>query len=232
MTTLTPQADTLGKRIVLFDLDGTLVDSRRGIVTTLHETITSFGVTVEENHDYSWCIGASLWKIFAQYLETDDRPTLDEAVRRYREIYGSGPMFDFDVYDGVVNMLSDVKSHVDRVVIATAKTHSYARTIVASAPFAPYIDVVYGSELDGTRAEKADLILHVLTTEGFDPSAAIMVGDRYHDVEGAARHGVNSIGVTYGYGREEELHRATTIVHTASAISTTVRNLHARSSRL
>lgn len=211
--------------ITLFDLDGTLIDSMPGIVHSLRLTLQECGVTMADDFDFKPHIGASLWQIFEVFMETKDRVQLDKAVALYRHIYRDGPMFEFEIYDGVIESLEKLASEGSKVVIATAKAHEYAREVVNSTAFAKYISHVYGSELDGTNVEKSDLIKHVLREEKLLASQAIMVGDRHHDINGALANGVASIGVTYGYGSEEELSGATALIDSASKIFDTILDL-------
>lgn len=205
--------------LVLFDLDGTLVDSRRGIVHSLRLALEDAQVTIPDDHDFTWCLGMSLWKIFEHYLQTNDRVKLEHSVATYRHIYRDGPMFEFDVYDGVTDMLATVKANGSRVAVATAKAHEYAREVIASSALLAGIDHVYGSELDGTNVEKRDLLRHILTHEGIDAQHAVMIGDRNHDIDGALANGVANIGVLYGYGTAEELAHANALVDHASKIA-------------
>lgn len=211
--------------LVLFDLDGTLVDSRPGIVHSLRLALSEMGVVVEEDHDFTWCIGASLWKIFEHYLGALDRTRIEAAVARYRHIYRDGPMFEYDVYDGVIETLQTLKASNIRIAIATAKVHEYAREIIAVSRFAPYIDHVYGSELDGRNVEKRDLIHMILHEERLQPDSVVMVGDRHHDIDGALANGVSSVAVLYGYGSQEELAHADVIVPHASFLAPAIASL-------
>ncbi len=193
---------------VLFDLDGTLVDSYRGIVSSLRMTSAEFGVTIPDDDPLRWCIGPSLWQSFARLLNSDDRTLLDAAVLRYRAIYRDGPMFDYDVYDGVVETLGRLAERKITCYVATSKAQIYAREIVASTPMAGHIREVYGCELDGTRVDKKELIAWVMEQEGLSASTIVMIGDRHHDIDGAHHNGVASIAVSYGYGSREELAHA------------------------
>lgn len=210
---------------ILFDLDGTLIDSRPGIIHSLRETLASYGVIPDSDHDYTWCIGASLWSIFEHYLQTSDRPILDGAVATYRRIYRDGPMFAYDVYPGVVEALETLSRRGIRCVLATAKAHEYAREVVTSAPFASSIAHVYGSELDGTNVQKADLIRHILRQEMMVPDHCVMIGDRHHDIDGARANGVASVGVRYGYGRDGELAHASKLVDVAHELPNAIDSL-------
>lgn len=215
-------------QLIMFDLDGTLVDSRTGIEHTLRLTLEACHKPLASDHDLSWCIGSSLWKIFEHYLETTNREVLDHAVATYRHIYRDGPMFEYTVYPGVVDALAELHRLGARIVVATAKAHEYAREVISTSPFASSIHHVYGSELDGTNVEKQDLIRHVLRTEGRASHEAIMVGDRHHDIQGAVANGVPCIAVAYGYGSVDEFTYAdATITHAHNLVSTITR-LHAQ----
>lgn len=201
--------------LVMFDLDGTLVDSKRGILHSLTMTLEGFGVQPPPGDDMVWCIGSSLWNIFEHYLGTSDHHVLDAAVARYRHIYRDGPMFEYDIYDGIPGLLESLSNSGVRCVLATAKAHEYAREVIETSPLAPWIAHVYGSELDGRNVEKPDLIRSILAAEGSIVHRAVMVGDRHHDIRGAHANGVPAIGVTYGYGQADELHDADRLAHSA-----------------
>lgn len=212
-------------RIVLFDLDGTLLDSRRGIEHSLRLTLFAHEVVVPETEDLSWCIGSSLWQIFETLLQTTDRHRLEGAVAMFRHIYRDGPMFEYTVYPGVMESLIALHEQGIRLVLATAKAHEQAREVVASTPFRHLLDHVYGSELNGVNVEKQDLIKHALYTEGVVAEDAVMVGDRHHDINGAVANGVHSIAVTYGYGKPEEHTHASAVIHHAQDLPNTIQQL-------
>ena len=215
-------------QLIMFDLDGTLVDSRKGIEHTLRLTLEACQKPLADDHDLSWCIGSSLWKIFEHYLGTTSREALDHAVATYRHIYRDGPMFEYTVYPGVVDALAQLHQMGARVVIATAKAHEYAREVIATSEFAACIHHVYGSELDGTNVEKQDLIRHVLRMEGRASHEAVMVGDRHHDIQGAVANGVPCIAVSYGYGEQSEFAFADATISHAHDLVPTIQRLHAQ----
>lgn len=212
-------------QLVMFDLDGTLIDSRRGIEHSLRLTLKEFNVEMEEGHDFTWCIGSSLWTIFEHYLKTADVHTIDSAVAKYRHIYRDGPMFEYKVYQGVPEALVDLSALGSKIVVATAKTHEFAREVVSTTPFASVVAHVYGSEFDGTNVAKRDLIHHILKEENVEPDCVLMVGDRLHDVDGALANGVGTIGAAYGYGTRDELHRAVAIIDAAADLVECVQHL-------
>lgn len=211
--------------LILFDLDGTLLDSRRGIEHSLRLTLFAHDVVVDEREDLSWCIGSSLWKIFESYLQTTDRHRIEGAVAMFRHIYRDGPMFEYSVYPGVMDVMTALHQQGVRMVLATAKAHEQAREVVASTPFAHLLHHVYGSELNGHNTEKADLIKHALLSEGTGAEHAIMVGDRHHDINGAVANGVASIAAAYGYGKPEEHIHASAIIAQAADLPLAIENL-------
>lgn len=214
-------------KLVMFDMDGTLLESKTGIIHTLRLTLEECGKPLAESENLDWCIGASLWTIFEKYLDTTDIHDVEHAIDVYRHIYRDGPMFEYDVYDGVTEALKELKEAGGRVVVATAKAHEYAREILLTSPFAGYVDHVYGSELDGTHVEKTDLLGHVLVREGIAASDAVMIGDRHHDIDGAKANNIRSIGVEYGYGTSEELASADMRVASATELVSTIKTMFA-----
>lgn len=190
---------------ILFDLDGTLIDSQAGITRTIRAAAREHGLAIEDTHDLTSQIGSSLWSIYSHLFNTEDRAFLDQVVATYRRIYREGAMHEYEIYDGAVEALEQLVVRGYDVVLATAKAETYAKMIIEQSPFADAIMEVYGSEEDGRRVEKTDLIKHVLESEGITAEQAVMVGDRRHDFEGARANGVMSIGVSYGYGKLEVL---------------------------
>lgn len=211
--------------LVLFDLDGTLVDSRPGIVHSLRETLALHSVALEADHDFTWCIGSSLWKIFEHYLGTADQHVLSGAVAQYRHIYRDGPMFEYDIYEGVVDTLAAIKADGARICIATAKAHEYAREIIEVSKLEPYVDHVYGSELDGRNVDKRDLLRYVLAQERLAAELSVMIGDRHHDIDGALANGVHAVGVRYGYGSADEIQHANVCVDTAAELPNAIASI-------
>ncbi len=215
----------MNPKLVLFDLDGTLIDSRHGIEHSLRLTLSAFDVTLDSREDLRWCIGAPLYSIFGHFLQTSNRSRIDGAVSLYRHIYRDGPMFEFTVYDGVMQSLTYLHHQGVRLAVATAKVHEYAREVINTAPFAGLMSHVYGSELDGTNVEKRDLIRHILHTEAVAPDEVLMVGDRHHDIDGACANGVAAIAAAYGYGDAHEFTRASAIIDHAGALVHAIGNL-------
>ncbi len=154
--------------------------------------------------DLEWVIGPALLDSFAQ-LGADDPQV---AVDFYRERYTKDGLFENRVYDGIPELLSGLQLEGYSMCIATAKPHAYARKITAHFGLAQYMVHEFGPELDGTRNNKGELLAYALNLTGFDATHSIMIGDRHHDIDAARAVGMRSIGVTWGYGSEDELGQA------------------------
>jgi phosphoglycolate phosphatase len=191
---------------ILLDLDGTLVDPKAGIVGCIQYALERLGHPVPAANDLEWMIGPPFRVSFPQLLGSAER--VEDAIAHYRERYLSGAMFDAVVYDGVPAALAALRAAGHRLIVATSKPHHYARPIVEHFGLATHVFAVHGPELDGTNDHKADLIAHILRTEGVAPDTALMIGDRHFDVTAAARNGLRAIGVTWGYGSPAELTEA------------------------
>jgi phosphoglycolate phosphatase len=197
-----------GKWKVLFwDLDGTITDPRRGIIDSYIAYLREAEVPVPAEKDLFWVIGPPLRECLAKLLNTTDSARIEDAVTRYRHWYvNEGLMYRDTPYPGIESLLSELKNSGYRMFIATAKAHSYARMILRHWNLERYFEAVHGSELDGTRSNKADL-LRWMTTEldlG-EPGEIVMIGDRSHDIIAAKKNGIASIGIGYGYGSQDEL---------------------------
>ncbi len=150
-------------------------------------------------------IGPSLRGTFATLLETSDRDLIERVLALYRDEYGDAGLFENHVYDGVAQMLDDVRLITPALFIATLKPKAYADRIVHHLGLDCYFAGVYGPELEGGFDDKIDLLAHLLATEGIAAERAVMIGDRAGDIVAARVNRVRSIGVLWGYGSESEL---------------------------
>jgi phosphoglycolate phosphatase len=191
---------------VLFDLDGTLTDPAQGIVACIEHAMATLNAPIPPQTDLTQFIGPPLRDSFCELLATtheDQRIGL--AVAAYRERFGSVGIFENAVYDGVPRALKELSSRHIRLYVATSKPLTYAERILEHFGLARHFQHVFGSEMDGTRSNKGDLIAHALSVAGLRPEHTVMVGDRRHDVVGALRNGVFPAGVLWGYGSRQEL---------------------------
>jgi phosphoglycolate phosphatase len=128
-----------------------------------------------------------------------------EAMGFYRERFAVTGLYENHVFDGVTPLLEELVGQGRQLFIATSKPQVYAREIARHFDFARHFNVIYGSELDGTRTHKVELIRHLLTEQGLDPAQTLMIGDRKHDLIGARENGLDAAAVGYGFGSFEEL---------------------------
>jgi len=188
---------------LFFDLDGTLTDPKPGITGSIRYALEKLGRAVPSQDELVWCIGPPLRASFVVLLGGEEQA--DRAVELYRERFGDVGLFENSVYPDIENVLATLGQAHPRMFVATSKPHVFAKRIVAHFGLARHFEHVFGSELDGTRVHKDDLLAHALRQTGVDPSSALMIGDRSHDVLGAKANGMAALGVTYGYGSPEEL---------------------------
>lgn len=191
------------ERTIFFDLDGTLTDPKPGITGSIQYALAKLGRPVPTQDELTWCIGPPLRASFVALLGGEE--FADRAVAFYRERFGDVGLFENSVYPDIASVLADLRKAPGRIFVATSKPHVFATRIVAHFGLSGCFDRVFGSELDGTRVDKTDLLAYALEQTGADPAGAVMIGDRSHDVIGAKRNGIRAVGVTYGYGTAEEL---------------------------
>jgi len=189
----------------LFDLDGTLTDPYQGITRCISHALLALGRPAPPQMDLRWCIGPPLKNSFARLLASDDDTLAEEAVAIYRERFGSVGLFENEVYGGIPEALTALQEVGHILYVATSKPTVYAKQIVEHFDLQRYFRAIHGSELDGTRSDKTNLISHILQSEGIASSETLMIGDRKHDMIGAKANGVCGIGVLWGYGTQDEL---------------------------
>jgi phosphoglycolate phosphatase len=192
-------------RTIFFDLDGTLTDPMVGITGSIQFALERLGVDVPEANDLLWCIGPPLLENFQTLVGHDRAPA---AVTHYRERFSSVGLYENTPYSGIHDALSAIQSAGVRLCVASSKPQIYVRQILEHFDLIDYFSDVFGSELNGTRTNKSELLRYALTETRIDADDATMVGDRKHDIIGALDNGVSAIGVLYGYGSSEELTQA------------------------
>ncbi|MFJ7942021.1 HAD family hydrolase [Peribacillus sp. NPDC096622] len=192
-------------KVILFDLDGTLSDPKVGITKSVQYALQKMNI-VEPDIDKLECfIGPPLQVSFAEYYDLDEKNT-QKAIELYRERFKEKGMFENELYSNIALLLKSLKEQQFTLVVATSKPTVFAEQILKYFNIDQYFELIVGSNLDGTRASKTEIILYILNKyKEFTLSDFIMIGDRKHDIIGAYNTGINSIGVTYGYGSFEEL---------------------------
>ena len=188
---------------IFFDLDGTLTDPKPGITRSIQYALDKLGQqTIPTEDELTWCIGPPLRGSFVKLL---GEASADLAVSLYRERFSDIGLYENGVYAGVGDVLAALRKSGHRLFVATSKAHVFADRIIDHFSLREHFELVFGAELDGTRADKSDLLAYALKTTSVDPSRAVMIGDRSHDMIGARNNGIKGIGVLYGYGSEQEL---------------------------
>jgi phosphoglycolate phosphatase len=198
---------------VIFDLDGTLTDSRPGIVAATRYALgrlneaTGRQTPVPDESALAFMVGPPLRGTFAGLVGPD---LVEMLLAFYRERYAAAAILDNMVYDGVPQALDELRRAGRRLFVATSKNQEDARRIVEHFGLAGFFAGVYGSQADGGRAVKDELLAWLTAREGIVPAAgdAVMIGDRKFDAIGAAAIGVPAIGVLWGYGSRDELSAA------------------------
>lgn len=178
-----------GIPVVLWDLDGTLTNSALGITRGLQHVLRTLGHPVPEASELLRFIGPPMNVTLAGLIGSDAPDRLDPAIALYRARYNEVGKFENEVIPGVEAALTQTKASGARMFVATSKLETYSVDIVAHFGLAGFFDRVYGSQLDGSRAEKAELIAYILETEKLDPGQTVMIGDRMHDIVGARKNG-------------------------------------------
>jgi phosphoglycolate phosphatase len=206
---------------LLLDLDGTLTDPKIGILVSVQHALRELGEVVPLIDELHWCIGPPLKEAFTTMFGADRQECIAAGVRHFRERFGEVGLFENEVYPGIREALADLLEQGHQLHIATSKPEVFARRILEHFHLAEPFASINGSELDGTRSDKGELIAHILETQNISAADAVMIGDRKHDILGARRNGVRGIGVLWGYGSREELEGAG-----ASACLEAPRELH------
>jgi phosphoglycolate phosphatase len=188
---------------IYFDLDGTLTDPKPGITRSIQYALQRLDRAVPSEDELTWCIGPPLRASLKQLVGSED--LADQALALYRERFADIGLFENEVYPGIEDILAVLTGAGRRLFVATSKPGVYAERIIDHFQLRSYFERVFGSELDGRRSDKTDLLGYALQAARVDPSQAMMIGDRRHDMIGARNNGMTAVGVLYGYGSKAEL---------------------------
>ena len=186
--------------LVIFDLDGTLTDSARGVVASFRHALAAVGAAVPDGDLAAQVVGPPMQHTM-ETLGLGDRAV--EAVAAYRADYTSRGWAMNAMFDGIDDLLSDLRAGGVRLAVATSKAEHTARRILEHFGIDGHFEVIAGATVDGTRATKSEVLAHALSQLEPLPQRVLMVGDRAHDVEGAAEHGIATVVVGWGYGRDD-----------------------------
>ena len=192
----------------LFDLDGTLTDPAIGITNSVMHALEKYDIHVEDRSELYPFIGPPLDYSFKTFYGFTDEQAV-QAIKYYREYFSVTGLFENKVYEGIPEMLQELKKKGVTVALATSKPYEFSVKILKHFDLYKYFDFFGAATMDGRISKKEDVIAHLLDEMGVeDKTEILMVGDRYHDIEGARANNLNSAGVLWGYGSEEELKNA------------------------
>lgn len=214
-------------KYLLFDLDGTLTDPKEGITTSVQYALKAFGIDEPVLDKLEPFIGPPLRESFMKFYDLNEKEA-EEAVEKYREWFAPKGIFQNKLYAGIKELLSELKESGKILAVASSKPQVFVEKVLRHFDIYEYFDVIVGSELDGTRDSKEEVVeeaLRRLAASGGrkpvpeakeesiklseeDRRQTAMIGDRKFDVYGGKKHGLTTVGVTFGYAQEGELEEA------------------------
>ncbi|NLW47808.1 MAG: HAD family hydrolase [Firmicutes bacterium] len=198
----------MGYQYLLFDLDGTLTDPVLGITNSVMHALKKYGIEVNDRSQLYKFIGPPLTDSFENFYGFSKAEAVN-AVEYYREYYREKGIFENQVYDGIEELLEKLTDHGKMLLVATSKPKVFAEQILEHFKIAKYFTTIVGSNLDGTKVKKGEVIKDALENcKCIDLAKAVMIGDREYDIIGAKETGIDSIGVLFGYGNRDELEKA------------------------
>ena len=196
------------KQVYLFDLDGTLTEPGEGITNSVMYALDKFGIHETDREALYRFIGPPLLDSFMQFYGMPQAQA-ERAVAAYREYFSVKGLFENRVYDGVPALLQSLRDQGKTLAVATSKPEVFTLRILDKFDLSKYFHFVGAASLDSSRSQKTDVIRHTLHLCGNPaPDTVVMIGDRKHDILGAAQNGIQSVGVLYGYGDRPELETA------------------------
>ena len=207
---------------IFFDLDGTLTDPYIGITNSIFFSLEYYPELAKpEREALKPFIGPPLYASYMEFFGMDEQ-TANEAVEHYREYYRPKGVLECSLYDGISELLKDLKASGKKVYLATSKPEGFAIQILEHFKMSQYFDGIYGSTLDGSRVKKEDVLAYALAESGAETSLSVMVGDTVFDVTGALQNEIPCIGVSYGYGEKDTMEKAgaISVVHSVNELKT------------
>ena len=189
-----------GAQLVIFDLDGTLTDSAEGIVASFLHALDHIGAPVPPGDLVAQIVGPPMDDTFRS-MELGDEA--EEAIAAFRAEYGARGWAMNALFDGIEALLVDLRAAGVRLAVATSKLEPTARRILAHFGLDRHFEVIAGASPDGSRKGKVEVLAHALSQLKPLPERVLMVGDRSHDVHGAAAHGIDTVVVGWGYGKAD-----------------------------
>lgn len=192
---------------ILFDLDGTLTDPAEGITGAVRHAVDKMGHAQLPQETLLKFIGPPLDEMFIEVCGFSQEECLD-AIVYFREYYTDTGIHQNAIFEGMADLLAQLKTAGKMLYIATTKPTIFAKKVLEAFDIDQYFTYISGSELTHAGLPKAEIVRRVLEETGIDAAASVMVGDRLHDVIGAHENGLPCIGLLLGYGGRQELEKA------------------------
>lgn len=193
----------------LFDLDGTITDSEMGITNSVKHALKKYGIEETDQDKLRKFVGPPLADSFMKYYGFT-KEQAQKGIEYYREYYTNGGMFENEVYDGIPELLQKLKDAGKVLIVATSKPELFAKQILEHFDLSKYFDCIAGASMDESRVNKDEVIAYALDLYGISEhkEEMVMIGDREHDIFGAKKNDLDSIGVLFGFGDLKELQAA------------------------
>lgn len=190
---------------LFFDLDGTLIDSKEGIMNSFRYAFNRLGVSIPNEKELETMIGPPLQEGFKKILNMDNKGA-ERAVYLFREYYGTKGIYENNPYPGIHQLLEELSLNGKKVFVATSKLEKYAWLVLDHSDLKPYIDDMAGADYGGNLSDKSILIQRLIDRNKLsDKSKMVMIGDTHFDMTGADEVNISKIAIGYGYGKMEEL---------------------------
>lgn len=212
--------------IILFDLDGTLTDPGEGITNSVAYALARFGISINDKSELFPFIGPPLIESFSKFYGMTQKDA-ELAVNYYREYFAPRGIFENKMYPEIPEMLCELKNSKKTLVLATSKPEKFAFEILRHFNIDIYFDHICGATMDSSRNKKDDVIEYALSVSKAVPHNTVMVGDRNYDILGGKKFGLYTVGVTFGYGSEDELSEsgADAIAENVSELTQILKNI-------
>jgi phosphoglycolate phosphatase len=193
---------------IFFDLDGTLTDSKEGIINCYRYALDKLNCAYQAEALENSVIGPPLRVTFSRFLNTNDEVLIEKAVAIYRERFSTIGLFENRVYPGIPKMLSALQTKSFKLYVVTSKPKIFTDRILEHFQLAAWFTGIYGTELNGSFDNKADLITFILQNRKLSAAETVIIGDKKEDIIAGKANRTKTIGVTYGYGTNEEINDA------------------------
>ena len=194
----------MDKKHIIFDLDGTIIDSGLGIKNGIKYSLKMLGIVDIKEEILDEFIGPPLMDSYRKYYNFSEKEA-KEIIKKYREYYSEIGIYEGYVYDGIEKVINSLKNNGNDIILATSKPEIFAKKVLDHFKLSEYFDFIGGATLDYKISSKEDVLKYVLKEYNIDSNKGFMIGDTKFDILGGKYYNLNTIGVTYGYGSLEEL---------------------------